>query len=103
MNSSICLLGSVSATRFGIMKGTFDDGLPSASSTRPVGSFSLISNVLASSAVIAVDEATSSSGPSKSFAAQRLIEATMSSAVTGVSSCHIRPSRSVMVHVSLSS
>ena len=43
------MLGSVSATRFGIMKGTFEDGLPSPSSTRPVGYFSLMTNVLASS------------------------------------------------------
>jgi hypothetical protein len=42
------VFGSVSATRFGIMKGTFEDGLPRPSSTRPVGSLSLIRKVLAS-------------------------------------------------------
>ena len=40
--------------------------------------------------------------PVASFAAQRLIEATQSSAVTGWPSCQARPSRSVKVWVSLS-
>ena len=40
--------------------------------------------------------------PSESLAAQRLIEATQSSAVTGLPSCHSRPSRRVKVQVSLS-
>ena len=40
--------------------------------------------------------------PSASRAPQRLSEATQSSAVTGVPSCHLRPSRRTNVHVSLS-
>ena len=40
--------------------------------------------------------------PIESLAPQRLIEATQSSAVTGLPSCHSRPSRSVKVQVSLS-
>ena len=35
VKSSICLLGSVSATRFGIMNGTLDEGFERPSSTRP--------------------------------------------------------------------
>ncbi|CKS91952.1 Uncharacterised protein [Mycobacterium tuberculosis] len=34
--------------RLGMMNGTFDEGLPSASSTRPKGSFSTMEKVLAS-------------------------------------------------------
>ena len=56
VKSEICVFGSVSATRFGIMNGTFDDGLPSAKMSRPVCSLSLIVKVLASPTVIAVDE-----------------------------------------------
>ena len=41
MNSEICVFGSVSATRFGIMKGTAEDGLPRPKIRRPVGSLSL--------------------------------------------------------------
>ena len=48
MKSEICVLGSVSATRFGIMKGTLEDGLPSPSRTRPVGDLSFMTKVLAS-------------------------------------------------------
>ena len=43
-------MGSVSAVFFGIMNGTFDDGLPSDCSTRPYGSFIFILKVLASTA-----------------------------------------------------
>jgi hypothetical protein len=102
MNSSICLLGSVSAIRFGIMNGTLDEGLPSAKRTRPVGDLSLISKVFGSFAVI-VSTKDSIFCPIESFAPQRLIEGTMSSDVTGLPSCHISPSRSVIVQVSLSS
>ena len=94
MKSEICVFGSVSATRFGIMNGTFDDGLPSPKMSRPVGDLSLTVKVLASFAVI---ESTKliSFWPSASRAAQRLIEAMQSSAVTGGPSCQNRPSRSV--------
>ncbi len=40
--------------------------------------------------------------PIESLAPQRLIEAMQSSAVTGLPSCHSRPSRRVKVQVSLS-
>ena len=40
--------------------------------------------------------------PIESLAPQRLIEATQSSAVTGLPSCHSSPSRKVKVQVSLS-
>ena len=52
VKSAICLFGSVSATRLGIMNGTFEDGLARPSSTRPVGSFSFMVKVLASTGVI---------------------------------------------------
>src|SRR5262249_306714 len=48
VKSEICVLGSVSATRFGIMKGTLEDGLPSPNSTRPVGDLSFMTKVLGS-------------------------------------------------------
>src|SRR3981081_1270320 len=53
----IWVRGSVSATRLGIMKGTFADGLPSDSSTRPYGSFIFILKVLASTASKPVTQA----------------------------------------------
>src|SRR4029077_3935577 len=96
VKSEICVFGSVSATRFGIMKGTFDEGLPSANTRRPVCSLSLTVKVLASPTVI-VSTKPITFWPSESFAAQRLIEATQSSAVTGLPSCHSNPSRSVNV------
>ena len=45
-------------------------------------------NVLASGASSMPSRRTSASGPSRPARAQRLIEATQSSAVTGVPSCH---------------
>ncbi len=96
------MFGSVSATRFGIMNGTFDDGLPSPKAKRPVGSFSLMTIVFASGADIDSTKVISFC-PSESRAPQRLIEAMQSSAVTGLPSCQTRPSRSVMVKVFLSS
>jgi hypothetical protein len=86
------VFGSVSATRFGIMNGTFDDGLPSANTRRPVCSLSLTVKVFGFAAVI-VSTKLITFWPSESFAAQRLIEATQSSAVTGAPSCQRRPSR----------
>ena len=96
VKSEICVFGSVSATRFGIMNGTFEDGLPSAKMSRPVCSLSLTVKVFASPTVI-VSTKVITFWPSESFAAQRLIEATQSSAVTGAPSCQARPSRSVKV------
>ena len=100
-SSLICCIGSVSAAFLGIMKGTFDDGLPSDCSTRPYGSFIFILKVLASTTSRPTTEPIIF-WPIESRAAQRLIEATQSSAVTGLPSCHSRPSRSVKVQVSLS-
>ena len=98
---SICLNGSVSAIRFGIMNGTFDDGLPSVSSTRPYGSFSFSVKVLSLTGFSSTTKSISF-WPIGSRAPQRLSEATQSSAVTGLPSCHSRPSRRVKVHSILS-
>src|SRR5437763_8765678 len=97
----ICCIGSVSAVFLGMMKSTFDDGLPSDSSTRPYGSFIFILKVLASTASKPATEA-SIFWPIESRAPQRLIEAMQSSEVTGLPSDHTRPSRKVKVQVSLS-
>jgi len=78
------------------MNGTLELGLPSAGSRSPVGSLSLISIVRASLASTATTKVMSF-WPTASRAAQRLIEATQSSAVTGWPSCHFKPSRSVNV------
>ena len=96
VKSPICVLGSVSATRLGIMKGTLEEGLPSPISTRPVGSLSLMVKVLASTASMLATKDISF-WPVASLAAQRLMEATQSSDVTGGPSCQARPSRSVKV------
>ena len=90
------MFGSVSATRFGIMNGTFELGLPSAPSTRPVGSLRTILNVFGFTACMSFTKPISF-WPIESFADQRLMDATQSSAVTGLPSCHTRPSRSVIV------
>src|SRR5215510_1081319 len=96
VKSEIWVLGSVSATRFGIMNGTFDDGFPSANTRRPVGSLRLIVKAFEPRAsIVSTNDMTF--WPSESLAAQRLIEAIQSSAVTGAPSCHRRPSRSVNV------
>jgi hypothetical protein len=83
------------------MNGTFEDGLPSAESTRPVGSFSFMTKVLGSLAVISATKLISF-WPIGSLAPQRLIEAMQSSDVTGWPSCQASPSRSTKVWVSLS-
>ena len=83
------------------MKGTFEDGLPSDSSTRPYGSLSCMVKVLASTALNSLTKSMSFR-PIASRAPQRLIEAMQSSGVTGVPSCQARPSRSVKVHSVLS-
>src|SRR5713101_5104412 len=83
------------------MNGTLDDGLPSDCSTRPYGSFNFILKVLASTASKPETEPIIF-WPIESRAPQRLIEAMQSSAVTGLSSDHVRPSRRVKVQVSLS-
>ena len=55
----ICVLGSVAATRSGIMNGTFDEGLPSDCSTRPYGSFSVSVKVLSFTAFMSPTRAIS--------------------------------------------
>ena len=95
------MAGSVSATRLGIMKGTLDEGLPSAVSTSPVTSLRTMRKVFWSTTVMSLTKDMSFC-PSVSLTAQRLMEATQSSAVTGLPSCQRSPSRSVMVWVSLS-
>ena len=97
MNSVICLLGSVSAMRLGIMKGTLDETLPSASSTRPNGCLEHDREGLGVDRLQLRRSSFISSWPEASRAPQRLIEAMQSSAVTGVPSLHTSPSRSVMV------
>src|SRR5262245_55194642 len=99
--SEICVLGSVSATRLGIMNGTFEEGLPRPSSTKPVGDLSCMTKVL-SFLTVRLSTKVISFWPVESLTAQRLIEATQSSAVTGAPSCHKRPSRRVKVCVSWS-
>src|SRR5260370_28495522 len=100
-SSLICCMGSVAATRAGIMKGTLDEGLPSDCSTSPYGSFIFILNVLASTTSKSRTELIIF-WPIESRAAQRLIEAMQSSEVTGLPSCHSTPSRQVKVQLSLS-
>jgi hypothetical protein len=94
--SEICSLGLVSATRLGIMNGVFDDGLPSPASTSPVGEERTIRKVLAFTTGMSLTKVRSF-WPIVSLAPQRLIEATQSSAVTGLPSCQSKPSRKVIV------
>ena len=87
--------------RSGIMKGTFDEGLPSISMTGPKADLSTIVKLAASVALIS-PTAAKSSRPETSRAPQRLSEATQSAAVTAVPSLHLSPSRSLKVQVFLS-
>ena len=100
--SLICLLGSVSATRLGIMNGTATDGLPSACSIGPNFSLSTIWKVLSSTTLYSEMKAASFT-PIESLALQRFSEATQSSAFTGLPSCHSSPSRRVKLQTSPSS
>ena len=97
MTSLICSLASVVARRAGMMNGTLLDGLPSASSTAPNGSFRSSVNVFLSDAA-SLPVAASSSLPSESFWPHRCSDATQSSAVTGWPSWNLSPSRSVNDH-----
>ncbi len=96
----VSLIGSfsdVAAIRAGMMNGTLDDGLPSASRTRPNGCESSSVNVfLSTGASFAVWAA--SSRPSGSRFDQRLSDSTASSAVTAAPSWNLRPSRSANDH-----
>ncbi|MNK89224.1 hypothetical protein D3C87_1092270 [compost metagenome] len=89
-----CATG-VCATRLGIMKLGRPLGLPNADSTS-AGAVSTMLNVLSSMTFID-DTSGISWRPVLSDCAQRWIEATQSSAFTGVPSCHFRPSRRVKV------
>ena len=71
--------------RAGMMKGTLDDGLPSASSITPNGALSLMVKVLALG-VSHVSTALTITPPKLSRLAQRLSDATTSSLVTGLPS-----------------
>ena len=91
----------VAASRAGIMTGNGALGLPRTSSSSGKGCFSTSLRVLASAASSDAVSAISIL-PSGSRTDQRLSEATQSSAVTGLPSCHLRPSRSTNVQLSLS-
>ncbi|MCY1312161.1 hypothetical protein D9M70_625560 [compost metagenome] len=93
--------GSVAATALGIMKGTLADTFARVSSTWPLGSRSFRVKLRASWAV-RLSTSRNSSWPAPSRLLQRCNEATQSSAVTSVPSCHFRPSRRVKVQVFLS-
>jgi hypothetical protein len=84
-----------------MMNGTLLDGLPSASSTRPNGSFRSSAKLFRSVA-FSVPVAASMSLPSESFLPHRSSEATQSSGVTGVPSWKRSPSRRVNVYFSAS-
>ncbi len=91
----------VAASRAGIITGSGALGLPSTSRSSGNGCFStnlMVFGFVASS----VSVSAISILPSGSRTDQRLSEATQSSAVTGLPSCHFRPSRSTKVQVSLS-
>ncbi|MNV72096.1 hypothetical protein D3C71_1651560 [compost metagenome] len=76
-----------SAMRLGIMNGAVPVGLDRARSARSVGSFMTMRKLLSSIASI-LSVNFSRVRPMPSPAAQRLIDATQSSEVTGLPSCH---------------
>ena len=94
MISGTGLLMSCAASRAGIITGMVWPALPSASMTKAKGRFSTSSKRFASTTRRLL-VACMSRMPSASFFAQRRIEATQSSAVTGAPSLHSRPSRRV--------
>ena len=102
MCSSICLKASVSATRLGMMKGTFDDGLPSASRTKPQASPRKMRKVSGCGVSMRCTKVISAE-PIASRLPQRCSEAITSSPVTGLPSWNSRPLRSLNVHRRLSS
>ena len=95
MTSFTCSLGSVAASRAGMMKDGLAEGLPSASSTRPNGVSRSMVNVFASTGAILLTAAIISRPSAESRAPQRLSEATQSSAVTAAPSWNFSPSRKV--------
>ena len=92
------LVGSISASRFGIMNGPFELILPSAASTSPHVSLSLMVKVRSSTA--SIDSTTAIiCWPMPSFLPRRAMEAMQSPGVTELPSCHLRRERSLMVQV----
>lgn len=91
-DSEICLNGSVSATRFGMMKGATPLCLESVSGSEPYFSLKTIWNVRSSTALYS-ETNSAYFWPTPSRAAHRFSEAMQSSAVTGLPSCHSNPSR----------
>src|SRR5882762_994146 len=96
VGSVIWVNASVLATRSGMMNGTFDDGLPSASSTYGNGFFSFRLNVLSLTAVHA-SVISASFWPNTSRLPQRSIDAMQSAERTAAPSWNFNPSRSVNV------
>ena len=83
--SLICSVPGVAAMRAGMMKGTFEEALPKASSTIAQGSLSTMRNVFASG-VSSLSTNANNTPPMVSRLAQRLSEAATSSLVTGLPS-----------------
>ena len=96
MTSVTCSSGDVMACASFIINGTLDVILARASRTMPNGSFSCSLKVLSFIGSRA-SVAAISFCPMPSLAPQRLREATQSLEVTGVPSCHFRPSLRVKV------
>ena len=96
VGSVMLAVAGVDAMRAGMMKGTFELGLPSASSTRPQGSFSVRRTVFGSTATSSAVRAASC-WPRPSRSPQRFSDATTSAEVTAAPSWNFRPSRSVKV------
>src|SRR6185437_7845869 len=92
---------SVFAMRSGMMNGTFDEGLASASSVSGNGRLSVSANVLSLTAFQA-SVTSASFWPSASRLAHRSIDAMQSADRTGWPSWNLRPSRNVNVYVSWS-
>lgn len=100
--SAICWLIGSSATRLGMTNSGTEAVLASVFNTRPNGSLSTMLKVRSSIAFI--DCVTRASRPPcTSLSVKRLIEGRTSAEVTGDPSCHLSPSRSLKVQVSLSS
>src|SRR3546814_6124346 len=78
------------------MNGSEPVGVDKARSARSLGSVMTMRKVLSSTTSMLATN-FSRVRPMPSPAAQRLIDATQSSALTGLPSCHLRPGRSVMV------
>ena len=90
------LNASVLAMRSGMMKGTFEEGLASASSVSGNGAFSLRRKVLSSTA-LHDSVASASFWPSASRLAQRSMDAMQSAERTAAPSWNLSPGRSVKV------